>query len=163
MAVQYVQLAEAGMKGVGAGLVIVAGVLLSGCATVINGQSQKISVSTPPTTDATCTLTNSRGSWQVTSPGTVEVLRSQSNLEAICKKDGWIDGKGINRPIGTRAGTIDVFGFGLLGLAVNSATGSDNEYLANFAIDMSPAPVPTASTAPTAASAAAPGQTPETN
>jgi hypothetical protein len=46
---------------------------VSGCATIIEGSSQSIAVATPPTTGATCVLSNDLGSWTVTSPGVANV------------------------------------------------------------------------------------------
>ena len=69
----------------------VAGVALSGCATVIQGTTQSVSVNTPPVAGATCTLTSSEGTWYVTTPGSVTVHKTKNDLMAVCKKDGYQD------------------------------------------------------------------------
>jgi hypothetical protein len=39
-------------------------------------------------TSANCTLTNDKGDWSMTAPGTVKVLRSAGDLTIVCSKDG---------------------------------------------------------------------------
>jgi hypothetical protein len=39
-------------------------------------------------TSAKCTLTNDKGDWSTTAPGTVTVLRSEGELTIVCSKDG---------------------------------------------------------------------------
>jgi len=48
--------------------------LLSGCASIISGANQSVSVNTPGCEAASCELTNSKGTWFVKSPGSVTVL-----------------------------------------------------------------------------------------
>ncbi|MGE3920380.1 MAG: hypothetical protein AB7F64_05470 [Gammaproteobacteria bacterium] len=81
--------------------ILAAFVLLTGCATVINGVNQAISLTTTPS-GATCNLTNSKGIYKLAStPGTVVVKRSASSLLIECQKKGFeitkirIDGKTI--------------------------------------------------------------------
>src|SRR3978361_19553 len=57
--------------------VAVLGVALSGCATLVKGTTQSISVATPPVTGATCTLTSSEGTWYITTPGSVTVHQNK--------------------------------------------------------------------------------------
>jgi hypothetical protein len=42
-----------------------------------------------PITGAKCVLSNDKGSWTVTAPDTVHVVRSKSNLAVECSKDGY--------------------------------------------------------------------------
>lgn len=39
-------------------------------------------------TSANCTLTNDKGNWTATAPGTVTILRSAGDLTVVCSKDG---------------------------------------------------------------------------
>ena len=54
--------------------------MFTGCASIVSGQNQSISVTTLKNgTDvpgAKCTLTNDKGTWYTTSPGSVMVRRS---------------------------------------------------------------------------------------
>ena len=45
------------------------GVALSGCASIVEGTTQMVQVSTPPVDGAACTLTSSEGVYTVTTPG----------------------------------------------------------------------------------------------
>lgn len=105
-----------------------AGVCLSGCATIIKGTTQSVSVSTTPVEGAACTLTNSEGTWFITSPGSAVVQKTKSDLQITCLKDGYAPGHGVgfSHFNATTAGNI-LLG-GVVGLGVDAASGADNEY-----------------------------------
>jgi hypothetical protein len=65
---------------------------LRGCASIIRGTDQTIQITTPPTTEANCTLSNPEGNWTVVSPGSVTVQRSKGDIQIRCTKPGWQDG-----------------------------------------------------------------------
>lgn len=135
--------------------VAIAAVGLSGCASIVKGSSQNIAISTPPTTGASCTLTNPRGTWTVVSPGSVEVKRSKENIEINCKKDGFTDAKNFI-PSGFQGWTAgNLLIGGIIGLGVDSATGSINDYPSAFAVQMTPLPAASLTPAPAAAPAPA--------
>ena len=61
---------------------------LSGCATILNGTNQNITVLTPPTSDAQCALENDKGKWHInTTPSQIVVRRSDKNLRITCEKN----------------------------------------------------------------------------
>lgn len=63
--------------------------LLQGCASIVSGQTQVLSVDTPGCLAARCELSNDKGKWFVSStPGTVSVNRSYNNLQVLCRKGG---------------------------------------------------------------------------
>jgi hypothetical protein len=113
------------------------GVALSGCATVIDGSSQKIAISTPQVRGARCVLSTSRGRIAVTTPGVVKVSRSKKDIPVRCTKDGYLPATG------TIPSDIDDWTFGNvltagLGAGVDAATGSINDYPDSFRIRMKP-------------------------
>ena len=60
---------------------LVALVGLQGCASIVSGTSQSVSVDTPGCAAARCELRNDKGKYFVPStPGTVTVSRSYNNL-----------------------------------------------------------------------------------
>lgn len=131
------------------------GVALSGCATIIKGTHQSISVNTTPVDGAKCTLVNSEGTYYVTTPGTVTVDKTKSDLQITCTKEGYADGHavGVSHFNGTTAGNI-LLG-GVIGLGVDAASGADNEYdnlitvpLGTSLSTMTPAPALTPYSAP---------------
>lgn len=58
-----------------------------GCASIVSGQSQVVSVTTPFCPEAECTLKNDEGSYYVKTPGTVTIDRDYDDLMVGCKKE----------------------------------------------------------------------------
>jgi hypothetical protein len=152
------------MKIVWAVAVIALAAGLSSCASVVNGGSQTLEISTPPATGAACALVNSRGSWQVTTPGKVEVKRSKDNIAVTCRKDGWQDASGIIRPHMDQTALISSFLLtGGVGLSVDAASGAVNAYPEVFTVPMQPVvpPTPAESAPPVAPPVTPPAPAPE--
>ena len=103
-------------------------ILLSSCASITTGSNQSLSVNTEPDNEASCTLTNDKGSWYINhTPGTVTVNRAFGDMTVICKKDqksGVVKVKSSCNM--TNAGNI-IFG-GFVGLAVDAGTGAGYNY-----------------------------------
>ena len=66
-------------------------VLLTSCASTMSGSSQNITV-TSNVQGATCKLTNDKGSWTITTPGSAVITSSRVNLALTCVKEGYING-----------------------------------------------------------------------
>jgi hypothetical protein len=133
---------------------------LTGCASIVNGQNQPLSVETRnetgPVAGATCKLSNNKGSWFVTTPGSATVQRSYGNLAIHCTKDGHPPGemavKSSTKPMAF--GNI-LFG-GAIGVAVDVGTGAAYDYPTLITVQMgTSATVPPQQTAE--AAPAAPG------
>ena len=105
---------------------------LSGCASIVGSSTQPVSVQAveagSPVSGAKCELTNDKGSWHVTTPGSVTVHKAFGDMSIKCQKEN-ID------PVLTTAkssanglvfGNI-LFG-GIIGLAVDMGTGSGFDY-----------------------------------
>ena len=104
------------------------GIALSGCATIVDGSSQSVSVSTSPVQGAACTLTNSEGTWYLTSPGSVQVHKTKNDLTVTCTKDGYQPGSqvAVSKFGGATFGNI-VAGGGI-GAIVDAASGANYYY-----------------------------------
>ena len=82
------------MKTITRTVAIVLGVIftLSGCSSITGQNQQSVSVETltekGPITGALCDLSNDKGKWFVTTPGSVVIGKSNENLAVICRKDG---------------------------------------------------------------------------
>ena len=104
------------------------GAALSGCATIVDGSTQSMSVSTTPVQGAACTLTNTEGTWYLTSPGSVTVHKTKNDLTVSCTKDGFQNGSqvAVSKFGGATFGNI-VAGGGI-GAIVDAASGANYYY-----------------------------------
>lgn len=115
-------------------------VFLSGCASIVSGSTQSLSVDSlnkgTKVAQASCTLTNNKGTWFVTTPGTVSVHRSYDPLSVKCEKDGLEPGilsvKSSTK--GMAFGNI-LFG-GVIGAGVDMGTGAAYDYPALITVLM---------------------------
>jgi hypothetical protein len=115
-------------------------IALSGCASIVNGQTQVLSVKSlvqgAEVSKADCTLLNNKGTWYVTTPGTVSVHRSFQDLHISCKKDGMDPGT-VTVKSSTKAmafGNI-LFG-GVIGVGVDTGTGAAYDYPQLIPVEM---------------------------
>jgi len=103
-----------------------------GCASIVNGQNQSVSVQTRTDTEAVaganCKLSNNKGSWFVTTPGSTIVQRSFEDLSVRCEKSpldpGLASVKSGTKPMAF--GNI-IFG-GVIGAGVDISTGAAYDY-----------------------------------
>lgn len=126
---------------------------LTGCASIVSGTSQVVSVETLHTSGAvagaTCKLENDKGVYYVTTPGTVTVHRAYGDMNVKCEKPGFDAGLATVKSStkAMMAGNI-VFG-GFIGAGVDAASGAAYDYPALFQVMMGQqqtinAPVPQA-------------------
>jgi len=104
------------------------GIAVSGCATIIDGTTQSVSVNTTPEQGAACTLVNSQGTWYVTSPGSTTVHKTKSDLDVTCTKNGYKPGHMLaaSHFTGKTAGNL-LLGGGA-GLVIDAASGANFHY-----------------------------------
>jgi hypothetical protein len=108
-------------------------VLTTGCASIVGGTNQPISVETRSVTGETvaganCKLENPKGTWYVTTPGSVTVHRAYDDLSISCTKAGEQPGiaSAKSSTKGMAFGNI-LFG-GIIGAGVDTATGAAYDY-----------------------------------
>jgi hypothetical protein len=106
----------------------VLGVAVSGCATIVDGTKQSVSVSTTPVQGAECTLTNSEGTWFVTSPGSVEVHKTKNDMNVTCKKDGYQPGNQVAVSNFGGATFGNIVAGGIIGAGIDAASGANYYY-----------------------------------
>ncbi|HLB42382.1 MAG TPA: hypothetical protein VJN02_05965 [Gammaproteobacteria bacterium] len=102
---------------------------LTGCASIISGTKQSVSVNTEPTRGAMCSLENNKGRWFINStPGSVTVNRSFNDLQINCEKPGY---KPALKMVGSKTKAV-VFGNaiigGVIGAGIDMADGAAYEY-----------------------------------
>ncbi len=98
---------------------------LAGCATIVQGTTESVSVATTPEQGAQCSLKNSEGTWFVTTPGSTTVHKTKHDLVVSCKKDGFPGGETLARSRfgGTTAG--NVIAGGIIGIGIDAASGAN--------------------------------------
>ena len=114
--------------------------MFGGCASIVSGQNQSVSVTTQKNgTDvagAKCTLSNDKGTWYTTSPGSVMVRRSYNDMMVNCALDGSDPGilsvKSSTK--GMAFGNI-LFG-GIIGVGVDMSTGAAYDYPTLIAVNL---------------------------
>jgi len=111
----------------------------SGCATLTKGSSQTITVSTDPS-GANCALSRDGKMVAVINPtpGSIPVEKSSGTISVLCKRAGYQDSAGVlaSEFQAMTFGNI-LFG-GLIGLAVDAASGAMNQYPEMVTITMVP-------------------------
>ncbi|MCZ6523422.1 MAG: SPOR domain-containing protein [Alphaproteobacteria bacterium] len=116
-------------------LVLAAAVFLGGCATIIEGTSRNVAVSTPGVEGASCTA-NSRGiSYHVVTPGTIRVGKSMNDVRVVCEKTGYQDGTATLVP-SFEPWTVVSLLFGLIGIGVDVVSGAWMDYPDSISIPM---------------------------
>lgn len=112
----------------------------TGCASIVNGTNQPLSVETrakgAAVAGASCQLTNDKGTWYVTTPGSVTIHRSGEDLSVKCEKDGAQPGIAAVKSStkGMAFGNI-LFG-GPIGAGVDIANGSAFDYPGLIQVEM---------------------------
>jgi len=108
-------------------------ILLSGCASVTGSTTQAISVQSRAANgkeikEAQCDLVNKRGTYFISTPGTITISRSNDNLMVTCRKDGFDNGRAtvVSDTKGSMFGNI-LLGGGI-GAIVDHNNGSAYEY-----------------------------------
>jgi hypothetical protein len=152
------------IKRAAATIVVLGASLLTGCASIVNGSNQVVSVEArnkgQHVTGATCQLNNGKGTYFVTTPGTVTVHRAYDDMNVKCEKDSLQPGLATVKS-NTKAmafGNI-LFG-GFIGAAVDAGTGAAYDYptlisvIMGEATTITPPSPPAATPAPEAASVA---------
>jgi hypothetical protein len=140
--------------------------LLGGCASIISGDKQKVTVVTPGVKDAACRLADGRRAnlYLPRTPATVWVKKGDGPLDIACEKQGYETGEVVVRgslmphkagvgfaaaaapTIGLAFGRIafsslmiPMVGAGVFGLAVDLSTGALIEYPDTITVAMKPA------------------------
>ena len=114
--------------------------LTSGCASIVTGYNQSLSIETrtaeAQVAGANCKLSNDKGTWFVISPGSTTVQRSYGDLTVHCEKEGMQPGllTAKSTTKGMAFGNI-LFG-GIIGAGVDIATGAAYDYPALISVEM---------------------------
>lgn len=117
----------------GRGMLAACGLLAGGCASITGTETQSVSVLTRENAGkevggATCELTNNKGKWFVTTPGSVTINRSNDDMLVMCNKTGLEPGRAsvASATKGSMFGNI-IFGGGI-GAIIDHNKGTAYEY-----------------------------------
>jgi hypothetical protein len=112
---------------------------LAGCASIVAGKNQPISVETrhkgQVVKGAHCELLNDKGKWFVTTPGSTMIQKSYGDLAVRCEKDGHDPGLATVRSTAGMVWGNILFG-GLIGLAVDAGQGAGYDYPSLITVEM---------------------------
>ena len=107
--------------------------LSTGCSSITGTTGQSVSLQTrdkagAEVPGAACELTNNKGKWFVTTPGSVQIRRSNDDMLVQCTKTGHETGQAsvVSDTKGSMFGNI-IFGGGI-GAVVDHNTGAAYEY-----------------------------------
>lgn len=115
--------------------------LLGGCASIVDGSTQVVSVKSAAqdgseVEGANCKLTNSKGDFFVSTPGTVSVHRDGADLSVNCKKAGMTAGIAIVKSHAKGLAFGNILAGGIIGGAVDMSTGAAYDYPTLITVEM---------------------------
>ena len=122
-------------------VMLVSCLALTGCASILDGDSQEIKVKTTPS-GAMCQFTRKGeviGSISET-PGSLLVKKTKEDILVVCKKEGHEE---VNHPLKSGTGGAvfwNIVAGGGIGWAIDSASGADNKYDDLVEITLTPKP-----------------------
>lgn len=114
---------------------------LSGCATIVSGTGQSLTVVTEKGIDgANCELTDKKGGkWYVPhTPGTATVRKGDGPMTIVCKKDGFKTSTLMLEESVTGATFGNIILGGGIGILVDAASGAAQQYPDQVVIWMEP-------------------------
>ncbi len=123
--------------------------MMGGCASITKGTSQEIRVNSEPQGAACEVLRKGQSLAKIAkTPATVKIKKSKYNLEIVCSMEGFADSTHINNSGVEGMTAANAIAGGLIGWAIDSATGADNKYDGNVTVYMRPPNQPAAPQTP---------------
>lgn len=119
-------------------LAIVVLTQLVGCASIVSGSNQSISIETKSQVGsvpgASCKLTNNKGTWYVTTPGSTTIQRSFQDLGVTCTKAQYMESTVAVKSTTKAMAFGNILFGGVIGVGVDVATGAAYDYPAVVSI-----------------------------
>ena len=113
-------------------------IMLSGCATYMEGTTQDVTVTTNPE-GATCNLVRDYEIVSVvTTPATIHLDRTQDDIVVTCNKVGYHEVVTVDRSGYNKDNWAYFLIGGPIGWGVDSTTGADNHYASPFNVNLEP-------------------------
>lgn len=127
------------VKGVLLSVAAVAVVGFTGCASITEGKNQPVSVNATCgghlVTGAACTLSNDKGTWYATTPGSVVIHKSYQNIVVSCKDKG---AAGTKTYKSSSNGGVwgNILAGGLIGYAIDRSDGAGFDYPSSMGVKL---------------------------
>ena len=113
---------------------------LTGCATIMEGSGQSVSISTSPA-GALCDVDRAgvHLGTVATTPGSLRLDKSKNDITVSCTKDGYQPASVSESPkfVGTTFGNVLIGG--LVGVVVDAASGANFAYPTEVRLELAPA------------------------
>lgn len=128
-----------------AAILVIAISLLTGCSSIVNGTTQKVTVRAmnqeksgmvKVNPDATCQSTNSNGTFESRSTDLVEVHRDNVPLVSICSYGDKAGKTSTESQFRGKSAAGNMFAGGFIGMAIDHATGASYDYPDNIEVVM---------------------------
>ncbi|MBF0137521.1 MAG: hypothetical protein H7833_12420 [Magnetococcus sp. DMHC-1] len=122
-------------------MIAIAGtVMLVGCASIVSGTLQPVSVNTGKVNGAICELTDKKGGkWYISgTPGTVTVQKGDGPMDVTCRKEGYTTGHLTVEEVLAEATIGNIFLGGGVGILVDMASGAAQQYPGEIVVWMEP-------------------------
>lgn len=125
-------------------IIVLVASIATGCATLTKGTTQLVAINTPGVIDAECHVTSEHMARKITPPITISVAKSAAVITVTCQAKCFQPGstKLLPKPDMMTAG--NALAGGLVGVAVDMATGADYYYDQEASVLMEPDPECTA-------------------
>lgn len=112
--------------------VLILSLFFTGCASITGSKNQPVSVTTTyggkQVANANCTLTNDKGQWFVTTPGSVVIQKAYGDVAIACKKALSYCGNCIYKSANEGAVWGNIIAGGIIGYAVDASSGAGFSY-----------------------------------
>ena len=131
---------------------------LSACATIVNGSSQTVTVSTEPPA-ATCTLDRmgQRVAAIAATPASVRIDKSKNDLSVTCGKAGYQQATVVHAPSFSGATFGNIIAGGVIGVVVDASSGANYSYPSDIRLALAATPPPSVALPPISLAPQAPG------
>ena len=113
----------------------------TGCASITGSKNQPVSMNAvcnaEPVNGANCALSNDKGQWFLTTPGSVMIQKSGGDLAVSCKKQ---ESAGGGTFVSKANGGIwgNILAGGIIGYAIDAGSGAGFDYPPNMTVIMNP-------------------------
>lgn len=124
-------------------VVVALGLVASACATVVGGTTQDVLIESQPP-GAECKIDRAGANIGVVNPtpGRVNVARSKDNVVVSCTREGYARSDELLASSFTGATLGNLLLGGLVGVAVDAASGANNKYPERVMVVLTPASFP---------------------